>query len=175
MSISDTIGTETMPLPSEENGPEVMGKIFDHWVNVSNTAQLVPGLIASVAFQPLPKKLGQIARQKGGDMIDVDDDIDRIVLELDYSFLSSLSYSKIDEVMRETYGGFKTIVEDYQESGLLPKDVYLPLFQNDCFYPQDYFGRLKPEKLSLARRVQAEVDPKGFFKTRTGGFKIPSA
>ncbi|KAJ3559592.1 hypothetical protein NPX13_g9511 [Xylaria arbuscula] len=170
-----TIGTETMPLPSAENGPEVMGAIFDHWVNVSNTAQLVPGLIASVAFQPLPKKLAQIAREKGGDMIDVDDDIDRIVLELDYSFLSSLSYSKIDGVMQETYGGFKTIVEGYQDSGLLPQDVYLPLFQNDCFYPQDYFGRLKPEKLALARRVQAEVDPKGFFKTRTGGFKIPSA
>ncbi|KAI0521889.1 FAD binding domain-containing protein [Xylaria bambusicola] len=170
-----TIGTETMPLPSEENGAEVMGKIFDHWVNVSNTAQLVPGLIASVAFQPLPKKLGAIARAKGGDMLDVDDDIDRIVLELDYSFWGNAAYPKIDETMRATYDGFKTIVEDCQDSGLLAKDVYLPLFQNDCFYPQDYFGRLKPEKLALARRVQAEVDPNGFWKTRTGGFKIPSA
>ncbi|TGJ84033.1 hypothetical protein E0Z10_g4738 [Xylaria hypoxylon] len=170
-----TIGTETIPLPSEANGAEVMGKIFDHWVNVSNTAQLIPGLVASLAFQPLPKKLAQIAKAKGGDMLDINDDIDRIVLELDYSFLSSLSYSQVDKTMRDTYSGFKTIVEDYQDGGLLPKDVYLPLFQNDCFYPQDYFGRLKPEKLALARRVQAEVDPNGFWKTRTGGFKIPSA
>ncbi|KAI1129120.1 FAD binding domain-containing protein [Nemania abortiva] len=170
-----TIGTETMPLPDAEHGAEVMGKIFDHWVNVSNTAQLEPGLIASVAFQPLPKRLAQIAKDKGGDMIDVDADIDRIVLELDYSFWSNLSYPKIDQTMRDTYGGFQTIVQDYQDSGVLPKDVYLPLFQNDCFYPQDYFGRLKPEKLALARRVQAEVDPNGFWKTRTGGFKIPSS
>ncbi|KAI0420078.1 FAD binding domain-containing protein [Xylaria grammica] len=170
-----TIGTETLPLPNEANGVEVMQKIFDHWVDVSNTAQLIPGLIASIAFQPLPKRLAQVARAKGGDMIDVDDDIDRIVLELDYSFLSNLSDPKVDKTMQDTYGGFKTIIEDYQDSGLLPKDVYLPLFQNDCYYPQDYFGRLKPEKLALARRVQAEVDPDGFWKTRTGGFKIPSA
>ncbi|GAW24266.1 hypothetical protein ANO14919_138490 [Xylariales sp. No.14919] len=170
-----TIGTETLPLPNKANGVEVMQKIFDHWVDVSNTAQLIPGLIASIAFQPLPKRLAQVARAKGGDMIDVDDDIDRIVLELDYSFLSNLSDPKVDKTMQDTYGGFKTIIEDYQDSGLLPKDVYLPLFQNDCYYPQDYFGRLKPEKLALARRVQAEVDPDGFWKTRTGGFKIPSA
>ncbi|KAI1349060.1 FAD binding domain-containing protein [Xylaria sp. FL0043] len=169
-----TIGTETMPLPSAANGAEVMGRIFDHWVNVSNTAQLVPGLIASLAFQPLPKKLAQIAKAKGGDMLDVDDDIDRIVLELDYSFWANASDATVDTTMRDTYGGFKTIVEDYQDSGLLPQDVYLPLFQNDCFYAEDYFGRLKPEKLALARRVQADVDPNGFWKTRTGGFKIPS-
>ncbi|KAI0429739.1 FAD binding domain-containing protein [Xylaria sp. FL1042] len=169
-----TIGTETIPLPSAANGAEVMGKVFDHWVNVSNTAQLVPGLIASLAFQPLPKKIAQIAKAKGGDMLDVDDDIDRIVLELDYSFWVNASESIVDTTMRDTYGGFQTIVEDCQDSGLLPQDVYLPLFQNDGFYPQDYFGRLKPEKLALARRVQAEVDPNGFWKTRTGGFKIPS-
>lgn len=170
-----TIGTETIPLPSAADGPEVMGKIFDHWVNVSNQAALVPGLIASVAFQPLPKRLAQVAAAKGGDLIDVDADIDRIVLELDYSFWSNLSYPTIDQTMRDTYTGFQTIVEDYQDSGVLPKDVYLPLFQNDCFYPQDYFGRLKPENLALARRVQAEVDPTGFWTTRTSGFKIPSS
>lgn len=170
-----TIGTETIPLPNAANGAEVMQKLFDHWVETSDTVKFVPGVVASVAFQPLPKKLAQVARAKGGDMLDVDDDIDRIVLELDYSFLGAASYPTIDETMRDTYGGFKTIVEDYQDSGLLPKDVYLPLFQNDCFYPQDYFGRLRPEKLALARRVQAEVDPKGFWKTRTAGFKIPSS
>ncbi|KAI8948327.1 FAD binding domain-containing protein [Xylaria longipes] len=170
-----TIGTETMPLPNEANGAEVMQKVFDHWVNVSDTVKFVPGVVASVAFQPLPKKLAQVAKDKGGDMLDVDADIDRIVLELDYSFWPNGSYSEIDQTMQNTYNGFKTIVEDYQDSGVLPKDVYLPLFQNDCFHPQDYFGRLKPEKLALARRVQADVDPKGFWKTRTGGFKIPSS
>ncbi|GAP89524.1 putative FAD binding domain-containing protein [Rosellinia necatrix] len=170
-----TIGTETMPLPNEANGAEVMQKIYDHWVEVSDKVKFVPGVVASVAFQPLPKGLAKVAKAKGGDMLDFDADIDRIVLELDYSFIHNSAYDTIDKTMRDTYGGFKTIVEDYQDSGLLPKDAYLPLFQNDCFYPQDYFGRLRPEKLALARRVQAEVDPNGFWKTRTAGFKIPSS
>ncbi|KAI0400224.1 FAD binding domain-containing protein [Xylaria palmicola] len=170
-----TIGTETMPLPGAADGAEVMQRIFDSWVDTSDEAKLVPGLVASVAFQPLPRRLARVARAKGGDMLDVDDDIDRIVLELDYSYAADLSEPTVDETMRKTYGGFRSIVEEYQDSGVLPRDVHLPLFQNDCFYPQDYFGRLKPERLALARRVQAEVDPNGFWKTRTAGFKIPSA
>ncbi|KAI1394288.1 FAD binding domain-containing protein [Hypoxylon trugodes] len=170
-----TIGTETMPLPSKEDGPEVMQNIFDHWVNVSNTAQEVSGLIASIAFQPMPKRIASLAKSKGGDLLDLDDSIDRIVVELDYSFLFKTDYDKIDITMSATYDGIQSLVKGYQESSTLPSDVYLPLFMNDCFYPQDYFGRLRPEKLQLAQKVQAEVDPNGFFKERTGGFKIPAA
>jgi hypothetical protein len=168
-----TIGTESIPLPSAVDGPEVMETIFNHWVNVSNTAALVPGLIASLAFQPLPKRLAQVARAKGGDMLDLDASYDRIVLELDYSYIGNLSSPKVDQTMRDTYGGFRNIVRGYQQSGILPSDAYLPLFQNDCFYPQDYFGRLRPERLALAQKVQKEVDPTGFWHTRTQGFKIP--
>ncbi|KAI0179553.1 hypothetical protein GGR52DRAFT_536603 [Hypoxylon sp. FL1284] len=169
-----TIGTETIPLPSKEDGPEIMQAIYDHWVNVSDTVKLVPGVIASIAFQPMPKRIAQLAASKGGDMLDLDDDIDRLVIELDYSFLSNSDYDKIDLTMRATYDGFASLVKGYQQSGQLPSDVYLPLFMNDGFYPQDYFGRLRPEKLQLAQKVQADVDPDGFWKERTGGFKIPA-
>ncbi|KAI1495931.1 FAD binding domain-containing protein [Biscogniauxia marginata] len=167
-----TIGTETMPLPTGEDGAEVMQSIYDHWVNVSDTVKWVPGLIASIAFQPLPKKVAQLAREKGGDMLDLDDDIHRIIVELDYSFLFNSDYEEIDTTMQNTYEGIQSLVQGYQQSGSLPTDVYLPLFQNDCFHPQDYFGRLRPERLELAKRVQANVDPDGFWKDRTAGFKI---
>ncbi|XDG03874.1 hypothetical protein ABKA04_003489 [Annulohypoxylon sp. FPYF3050] len=170
-----TIGTETIPLPSAEDGPEIMGSIFDHWVNVSDTAKLVPGLIASIAFQPLPKQIPTLAKSKGGDMLDLDDNVNRIIVELDYSFLFKSDYDQIDSTMRATYDGIGDIVKTNQASGALPSDVFLPLFMNDGFYPQDYFGRLRPERLQLAQTVQANVDPDGFWKTRTGGFKIPSA
>lgn len=170
-----TIGTETMPLPSKEDGPEIMQAVYDHWVNVSDTAKFVPGLIASIAFQPMPKRIAQIAKSKGGDMLDLDDDVDRIIVELDYSFLNKADYDQIDLTMRATYNGIGDLVKDYQQSGLLPSDVYLPIFMNDGFYPQDYFGRLRPEKLQLAQKVQAEVDPDGFWKERTAGFKIPAS
>ncbi|KAI5925122.1 FAD binding domain-containing protein [Camillea tinctor] len=169
-----TIGTESMPLPTGADAPEVMQSIYDHWVNVSDTVKFVPGLVASIAFQPLPKQIARLAKEKGGDMLDLDDDINRIVIELDYSFWFDSDYAKIDTTMRDTYEGFQSLVKGYQQSGSLPSDVYLPLFQNDCFYPQDYFGRLRPEKLALAKKVQADVDPNGLWRDRTGGFKIPA-
>ncbi|KAI1331859.1 FAD binding domain-containing protein [Xylariaceae sp. FL0255] len=168
-----TIGTETMPLPSAAN-LDVMNEMFQTWVNVSNTVALVPGVVASIAFQPAPKMLATIAASKGGDMIDIDADVDRIFIELDYSFTFNASYPEIDTTMRNTYRNLQATVQKNQAAGALPSDVFLPLFQNDCFYPEDYWGRLRPEKLALAQRVQADVDPTGFFATRTGGFKIPS-
>ncbi|KAI2625678.1 FAD binding domain-containing protein [Hypoxylon sp. NC1633] len=170
-----TIGTETMPLPSKEDGPEVMQTIYDTWVNASDTSKFVPGLIASIAFQPMPKRVATLAKSKGGDLLDLDDSIDRIIIELDYSYTFESDTAQVDQTMRATYEGFQSVVTGYQESGLLPSDVYLPLFMNDGYYPQDYFGRLRPEKLQLAQKVQAQVDPNGLWKARTGGFKIPSA
>ncbi|KAI0472788.1 FAD binding domain-containing protein [Xylariaceae sp. FL0804] len=169
-----TIGTESLPLPYAADGADVMLSIYEQWVNVSNSVALVPGLVASIAFQPVPKQIARVAAAKGGDMLDLDDDVDRIFIELDYSFLLNSQYDTVDQVMRDTYEGIASQVEEYQSAGKMPADVYLPLFQNDCFYPEDYFGRLRPERLALAQSVQADVDPTGFFANRTGGFKIPS-
>ncbi|KAI0018764.1 FAD binding domain-containing protein [Xylariomycetidae sp. FL0641] len=170
-----TIGTETLPLPSAEDGPEVMGALFDSWWNHADQAQWVGGSIASIAFQPIPRRVARQAAAKGGDMLDLDQDVDRIFIELDYSFLLNADYDKVDQIMRDTYTGLRGVVQDCQANGTMPADVYLPLFQNDCFYPQDYWGRLRPEKLALAQQVQADVDPDGFWAGRTGGFKIPQA
>ncbi|KAF7526864.1 hypothetical protein G7054_g10625 [Neopestalotiopsis clavispora] len=167
-----TIGTESTPLPSEANGAEVLGAYYDTWVNVSNSAALVPGLIASIAFQPLPKRIPQLARASGGDMLDFDDDVDRIIMELDYSFLFNDQYPTVDQTMQDTYNGLAADVKQFQEAGKLESDVYLPLFMNDGFYRQDYFGRLRSEKQDLAKNVRDQLDPEGLWRDRTGGFKI---
>ncbi|KAI0134319.1 FAD binding domain-containing protein [Xylariales sp. AK1849] len=166
-----TIGTETTPLPAQEVGAEVLGAIYDHWVNVSNSAALVSGVIASIAFQPLPKRIAQIAKSKGGDLMDLDDDVDRIVVELDYSFLFDTDYATIDQTMQDTYNGIRSLVQEFQGEGKLP-EAYLPLFQNDAFYRQDYFGRLRPENSALAKDVRDQLDPDGLWRDRTGGFKF---
>lgn len=167
-----TIGTESTPLPSQEHGAEVLQGIYDTWVNVSNGAALVTGLIASIAFQPLPRRIAQIARSLGGDMLDIDDDVDRIIVELDYSFLSDADYAQIDQTMQDTYNGIGGMVTEFQGEEKLQSDVYLPIFMNDGFYRQDYFGRLKDEKKALAISVRDELDPEGLWRDRTGGFKI---
>jgi hypothetical protein len=167
-----TIGTEMTPLPSADDGAEVLGAYYDTWVNVSDTSALVPGLIASIAFQPIPKRIAQLAKQKGGDLLDLDDSVDRIIMELDYSFLFNSDYPTIDQTMQDTYNGLKGKAEEFQGDGKLDADVYLPVFMNDGFYRQDYFGRLRDEKKELAKRVRDQLDPEGLWKDRTGGFKI---
>ena len=166
------IGTETVPLPGPERAPQFLGDIYQHWVDASDEVALVPGLIASMAFQPAPKALARVARSKGGDLLDLDEDHDRLVVEFNYSFTFNSSSEDVDAAMRDTFGGVGDLVRHYTEAGDLPGDAYLPLFSNDAFYSQDYWGRLRPEKTALARRVQQELDPKGMFKKRTGGWKL---
>lgn len=76
-----TIGTETTPLPPASR-PDMMRAYYDHWHNTAASASDVLGLVASLALQPLPKTLAAAARNKGGDLLDLDDDVDRIIFEL---------------------------------------------------------------------------------------------
>ncbi|KAL7626062.1 hypothetical protein AAE478_002832 [Parahypoxylon ruwenzoriense] len=169
-----TIGTETIPMPSAENGEKVMESIHAHWRNVTDTTLLVPGIIASVAYQPFPKRIAQAARERSVDLIDCDDEAHRMIIELNYSFLLPSYYDKMDKTLQETYGGVRERVLGWQKDGTLP-DIYLPVFMNYGFYQQDYFARLRPENRAFAKSVSESVDPKGFFRTRTGAGSLDFA
>jgi hypothetical protein len=164
-----TITTETMPLPGVAVGEEVMEAVYDNWRNTTESVLAVPGLIGSIAFQPIPKLLARKALERGGDLIDLDDEVDRIIIEFNYSYLSSLDDDKMDAATQKLYQGTKEAVDGFTASGKLPA-AYLPLFANDGYYRQDYFGRLRTA--DLARAVRDQYDPSGFFQSRTGGFKL---
>ncbi|GKT42804.1 putative family 31 glucosidase ORF2 [Colletotrichum spaethianum] len=166
-----TISTETTPLPPAAAGPKVMRSYYDHWHNTSAASSGVAGVIASMAFQPIPKSLARIAREKGGDLLDLDDSVDRIMFEFDYSYLFQLDDAKIDQTMVNLYSGMKSRVDGFVKDGTLP-DAYRPLFMNDGYFRQDYWGRLRPEKKQFAQTVRASVDPDGMFQQRTGGFRL---
>lgn len=165
------IGTETIPLPSVENTPKVMGELHSHWRNVSGDARFVAGVIASIAYQPFPRRMAELAKAAGGDMLDIDADSDRIIIELNYSYWNQGDSERMDQTMQDTYNGFRDRVLAWQEDGTLEEDIYLPLFANDAYHRQDYFGRLRPEKRELAKSLAEELDPNGFFRDRTGGLK----
>ncbi|KAK8140100.1 FAD binding domain-containing protein [Apiospora sp. TS-2023a] len=167
-----TIGTESTPLPDKEHGPEIMGAYLDSWRNVSSGVLPVTGLVASVAFQPMPRRLTAKAKFMGGDLLSLDDSIDRIIFEYDYSYWINSDTPKVDQAMQDTYNGLASRVQEFQAQDKLPKDAYLPIFMNDGYYRQDYFERLKPESKALARKVRDELDPDKMFATRTGGFKM---
>ena len=164
------IATETVPLPSVADGEDIMDALHGHWRNMTDTTQLVPGIVSSIAFQPFPKRIAQAALDRGGDLIDVDPDVDRLIIEMNYAFSLQSDYEKLDGIMQETYGGLRERVLGYVQEARLP-DVYCPLFMNYAYYRQDYWGRLKPENAEFAHAVAEQVDPAGFFRNRTGGWK----
>lgn len=163
------ISTETVPIPSESD-VGIMEELHKHWRNVTETTLLEPGIVASIAWQPFPKAIAREARKRSPDLIDADESVHQIIIEMNYAFTLQSSYDRMADTMEATYGGVRTRVQGWQEDGTLPKS-YNPIFMNYGFFRQDYFGRLKPENRALAKRVQAEVDPDGLFRTRTGGWR----
>lgn len=163
-----TITTETIPLPSVENGAEVLGAIHANWRTTTEKALAVPGLIGSIAYQPIPKSMARKARERGGDLIDLDDE-DLIIIEFNYSYLLKTDDEVIDKATTQLYQGTRDLVTGFQQSGKLA-EAYLPLFMNDCYFRQDYFARLRTA--DFARGVRDRYDPDGFFRDRTKGWRM---
>lgn len=164
-----TITTETMPLPDAAAGAEVLGAVYDNWRNTTEGVLDVAGVIGSIAFQPIPKMLARKALDRGGDLIDLDDDVDRLVVEFDYSYLLAADDARMDAATQQLYKGTGDVVERFTASGQLPM-AYRPLFANDAYYRQDYFSRIRTA--DFARSVRDAFDPNSFFAARTGGFKM---
>ncbi|KIV99775.1 uncharacterized protein PV09_08581 [Verruconis gallopava] len=167
-----TIATETMPLPNATEGAVVMNGIYDAWHEVANKAHDVAGAIVSMALQPLPKMIIQKAQELGGVVMDFDADVDRIVIELDYSHWFAADHPLIDQLTVETYSTLGYKVKEFQDAGLLPSNVHLPLFMNDAYFKQDYWGRLKPETTAKFKAIQEKYDPLGILLSRTQGFHV---
>lgn len=183
------IGTETTPLPSKDAASDVFQTFYDHWMNVTNNVLDVPNVIASMAFQPMPRTITKKAKELGGvstlrprlpirslltaksqDLIDFPTDQDYIILELDFSYSFASSDTRIDGAHQQLYNGLDQIISNYVDEGVLP-DVYRPLFMNDAYHRQDYWGRLRTA--DTARETRERYDPEGFLQKRTsGGFRL---
>ena len=61
-----TISTETFPVPNAAAGAKVLSKIQKHWFNITDSVIDVPGVIGSLALQPLSRKVAQKAKERGG-------------------------------------------------------------------------------------------------------------
>jgi hypothetical protein len=164
-----TIATETMPLPNATVGKEVMKGIYDTWHNLATSVQNVPGVVASIAFQPLHKTINTRTKEFGGTILEYDDSVDRIILELDYSYWYPTDDEKIDIATVKSYTSLGDKVREYIKAGKLP-DAHTPLFMNDAYSKQDYWGRLRSKDKWL--HVREKFDPAGFWKKRTKGFQL---
>jgi hypothetical protein len=95
-------------------------------------------------------------------------DTNYIFIELDFSYALSLDDDKIDQANQNLYQGLGNIVQKNIDKGLLP-DVYRPLFMNDLYFRQDYWGRIDPASKKSALEARLRYDPDGFFQKRTSG------
>ncbi|OJJ08618.1 hypothetical protein ASPVEDRAFT_57649 [Aspergillus versicolor CBS 583.65] len=166
------ITTETTPLPAADVGAEVMQTLYDTWFNISNTVIDVPNVIASMALQPMSRTITEKARAKGGDLLNFPPGQDYLIFEFDFSYAVSASDNRIDAATKNLYSEMNIAISDLIEQGKLP-DVYRPLFMNDAYRSQDYWGRIDPQSRELALKARKAYDPEKFFQTRTsGGFRL---
>ena len=161
---------EMSPLPDEAAGPEVLKSYYDHFHAVADAHAATPNLLAVMAMQPIPKRLAQKARQNGGDLLDLDDSVDRILFEFNMAYDGETADPEVDKGMAELHSGMHDRIRGFIDDGTLP-DAYLPLFMNDANFQQDYFSRLRPEIHQFAIDTRDKYDPDGFFRDRTNMWK----
>jgi hypothetical protein len=75
----------------------------------------------------MPKEIVRKAKAQGGDLIDLDDEIDRIVIEFDFSYHFATDDATVDAATQRLYGSIQDRVLGFQESEKLP-EAYLLLF-----------------------------------------------
>jgi hypothetical protein len=146
-----------------------MEGFYNSWHSNAASVKSIPGVVASIAFQPLPKMITQRSKEYGGVVMDFDDSKNHIIFELDYSYWYSKDDQQIDSIMQKTYSELGAKVKEFTQQGLLPK-AHLPLFMNDAYFRQDYWGRLKDA--SVYRRTKNKYDGQSYLQEKTKGFRI---
>lgn len=93
-----------------------------------------------------------MAKQNGGDLLSFDNDIDRLIFELDYSYvLEDIDTKTVDGAMVEAYSGLQSLVNDVSDLAFLstlehPQSGYVP--ENPRARPLPVFSRsLSSERL----------------------------
>ncbi|KAK2781842.1 hypothetical protein FQN52_001336 [Onygenales sp. PD_12] len=164
------MGTEMTPLPSAAN-PEVLEAYNAHFERVSEENKAISGLVATMALQPIPKRLAKHAKASGGDLLDLDEDADRLIIEMSFSYNFPSDVPKMEAGLVGLIDSMREDVLKFTKEGIL-SDVQVPLFMNDAHHSQDYWGRLKPEKRAYAKKIRDVYDPEGLWRDRTAGFKL---
>jgi hypothetical protein len=162
-----------MPMPHSDakgNSTAVLRAYLDKYLNLTESLAHAPGLLGTMAWQPFPRIAAQAALDRGSDLLAVEADVDRLFFQVGYGWSSSADDDRIREGVLDTAVAIRNLTDGFVKSGAVP-DAYRPLFMNDAHAEQDYFGRMKGGSRDFAKKVADGVDPTGFFRTRTYGFR----
>jgi len=114
-----TIGAETTVLPNRTVAVDVMMGYYDGWRANARSVGNVYGLVASIAFQPMPMIITRKSNQYGGVALNIDDSVDHLIFELDYSYWFERDTPRIDAIMQKSYADLGAKVKDNQQTRLL--------------------------------------------------------
>ena len=127
-----------------------------------------------IVLQPFPRAFGKASEERGGNAMGLSKtDHDRFVLEI-----AGVYSKKEDDELMQAWGReftdqltsrLKTVVADAKRTGSSVGE-YNPYFMNDAGTAQDVMGSYQDAKKFAA--LQKELDPKGLFSKRAGGFKL---
>jgi hypothetical protein len=145
---------------------------------------LFPGFIFSLAFQPMPAIIPALSQAAGGNALGMSPiSGDHIWMEYDISWLTALGddpahamainiTETVDAWAESTYAGIEPTHYGGPKAGeTLEKEEYRPIFMNDAMYDQLPAESYENNGYKKLKAIQKEVDPDGFFPSRTGGFK----
>ncbi|KAI1505081.1 hypothetical protein F5X99DRAFT_431169 [Biscogniauxia marginata] len=167
------ISFRTYTIPYIPSQPGIYAEIRDKWRSVT-TAYLNDPLHltsqCSVDFQPFPSAIGQRSEAAGGNAMGLrGSDPDRLVLELQCSWPDPAHDAEMYELSREMTSWLDEAVPRWLGNEGGEGELYLPYLMNDAQADQNVTGSYRDYARFAA--LQREVDPRGLFRTRAGGFK----
>jgi FAD/FMN-containing dehydrogenase len=143
-------------------------------VSKANTKKLKGFGGLGIVLQPFPRAFGKASDERGGNAMGLSGkENDRFVLEI-----AGVYNSKDDDEQMQAWGReftdqltsrLKTVVENAKRTGSSVGE-YNPYFMNDAGPDQDVMGSYRDAKKFTT--LQKELDPKGLFSKRAGGFKL---
>ena len=92
------------------------------------------------------------------------EDPDRILLEIQCSWADKADDDLFNNASRDLVKWLEVKLEEWTKG----EDYYLPYLMNDAAGDQNVTGLY--HDYTKFKALQQEMDPKGFFKTRGGGF-----
>ena len=131
--------------------------------------------------QPLAVPIMKASQAQGGNCLGLNPDHgDRIWIENNLLWTNPTCNDKCPQqseeltnrliaYQKQKYGG---VAPTNYKSGDLATTNYNPLFLNDAAPNQDVYASYGQENLQRLKQIKQAYDPKGFFTTRQGGFKL---
>jgi hypothetical protein len=118
------MSTETLPVPSKENGTAVLKSIQTQWSDTSRPfVWNTWGGLASISYHPLPSLVSEATRRFGDCFVNIGDQSNRIILEFDYTYVNDFQSNAdaVDKANQEVVSSMRKLIMDHIQNKKMVK------------------------------------------------------